>query len=443
MRQRWFGHMLPGRKRMATIIITVAAAVLMLSGLGKTVLSINDSFSKSDRLAAISLLLTGKPERALPVTFLDVDDVTRKAWQAQGATPHAALAELIGLAAQSGARGILLDFDISSDQPAEAGDTALATLLREYPSEAPLLMLVRRINVVTSEAVATPYDGDVAGKSNIVWVTTLNDASSDRSVRRIRMWQTVCAGSDGKAYPSVALLTAGALLDGGRNRAALERFLDVAVSRECGNVDEAPLPWPPAQHQLARLPFAFPADPDKPALLRIIVDGQPTPAFWRVRASRLVSYDGTMAAPAGDIDSSPFDGRIAVIGGSYADSGDIYGTALGVMPGAMVLANSIVQARTMVETVPAPSWARNVFAVALLLAFAAIARYFVPLFALIAIAATAVAALLTLTRIYGFETGFDSVAIGLTGFALFKLADAFAHVIMDIPARRWKCILKP
>jgi len=47
------------------------------------------------------------------------------------------------------------------------------------------------------------------------------------------------------------------------------------------------------------------------------------------------------------------------------------------------------------------------------------------------------------SRLYGMESGFEVVAAAITGFSLFKLIDAFAQLVMDIPKRRWRAIFKP
>lgn len=438
--------MLPPQKRARTLVITLIAAVVMLSGFGKTIIDTHDSFAKTDRLAAVSLLLAGAPRDPPPVTLLDVDDKSRLDWKAQGSTPHAALAGLIRIARESGARGILLDFDLSRDVPGTPGDPVLLEELRDYPASAPLLMLVRRVGFTGTKATlaaATPYDDAASGKPNIVWVTTLNDAGSDRSVRKIRMWQVICNGAEGVALPSVALVTAARLLDGGRNAGALDGFLAGRVAQECAKTPAAKAAWPPMQSSSAQVPFVFGNDAGSPALLRVSVDGRPTVVLRRVRASLLVSLDAGHIRPMGEIDRDPFEGRVAVIGGSYADSRDLYRTTLGTMPGALILANSIVQARSITETVPASPWIRNLMAFELFLIFAVLARYFVPLVALVSIGFLSVAALAMMSRAFGFESAFDALAIAITGFALFKLTDALATTLLDVPKRGWRAIMKP
>lgn len=433
-----------GGKGLVTLLIILFAAALTVSGIGRMVVTAGENLGKSDRLATISLLLSGVPDDGPPVTLLDVDDDTRRAWSATGATPHAALGVLIRLAAGGGARGLLLDFDLARDQPGLPGDPVLAEVLASYPPDAPVLMLARRIiNAAASTTIATPYDDLVSGKPNIIWVTTLTDAGNDRIVRRIRLWETVCDGSSGRTYPSVALATAGAVLDEGRHRVAMEDFLDAETRRHCGHASKPPTTaWPPVPNRMVRVPFVIAHDASTPTRLRMMADGRPVAAFWRVPAHRLVAHDGEVARPAGDIDPAPFRGRIIVIGGSYSDSGDLYLTPLGVMPGAMVLANSVIQARTIVETVPASPVARAGVAIGLLILFALIARHVVPLVALLLIAVVAVMALLGLSRLFGYETAIEALASGFTGFGVFKLADLLVNLVSDFRRRGFRAVLK-
>ncbi|MGH6855772.1 MAG: hypothetical protein ACREDN_10175, partial [Aestuariivirga sp.] len=201
------------RHRIETAIITIVAALVMLTGVGQRIVDSHGNLGDADHLAALSLVMSGVPRDAIPVTFLDVDDKTRRSWGATGSTPHAALAHLVSQAADNGAAAILLDFDLTPAFDGQAADPDLAGLLQNYPANAPELLLARKIHFVrgpaagggkevqAASAAITAYDGDAAGKPNIRWVTTLNDIGKDRSVRRIKLWQTVCDGASGLAYP--------------------------------------------------------------------------------------------------------------------------------------------------------------------------------------------------------------------------------------------------
>jgi hypothetical protein len=112
------------------------------------------------------------------------------------------------------------------------------------------------------------------------------------------------------------------------------------------------------------------------------------------------------------------------------------------MPGALVLANSIVQARVITETAAASPLAESILALAIFLIFAIIARYLVLPFAVLTIGIGSVVGLWVFAHMFGFESGFDIIAMALTGFALFRLVDSLAQIIMDIPKKGWRVVLK-
>ena len=442
------------KNRVLTLVIVLAAALVMLTGIAGRIVDTHDSFVSSDRLAAISLILSGVPDGALPVTLLDVDDETRAAWGAEGATPHAALAELVRLSASGGPEAILLDFDLSAERTATPADPVLLELLSSYPVDAPLLMMVRKIGFMrsagsvdgsaglTASAVASPYDGATVGKANIRWVTTLNDIGSDRVVRAISMWQSVCDGASGTAYPSAALVTAGHFARHEAQAAGLDQFLTSRVIAECGAGKPPQLPWPRVQKRSAQLPYVFTGDPNAKALMRIDTPQGPTVALRRISAGQLVTFAAGTAQGAVEVDRDPFAGRVVIIGASYTQSSDVHETPLGTMPGSMILANSIVQAGHLTSVEPAAPALRNIMALLVFLIFAAFARYLIGVAAILGIGLVSLGVLIVLSRLYGMETGFEVVAAAITGFSLFKLIDSLVQLASEVPKRRWRAIFK-
>lgn len=436
-----------------TIIIVAVAAICLLAGIGERITKAYEDLTDAERIAALSLVMSGVPEEALPVTLLEVDDATRLDWGDRRVTPHGALAKLISLAASHGASAVMVDFDLSGDIPEQKADETLLQLLAAYPPEAPPLLLARTIRFVRSEGAAvggvqasdaavTPYDAVVAGKSNVQWVTTLNDISADRSVKKIRLWQTVCTGSAGTAYASPALAVAAWLFPGSDRRAELAGFLDSRVHSECGKTAETGHAWPPMEEQAATIPYVFADAARMPASFRIDHGGKRTVALRRIRAGQLVKVDNGQAEAAGEIDRDPFENRVVVIGATHAGSGDFYETPFGTMSGVMIIANSITQAKTIVETAPAPSWLKNILVLALFLTFAVVARKLQGAPAVIVIAILSIAALFSISRILGFAAGTNIIAIAVPGFALFKLVDSIGHIAMHWPSLGWRALLK-
>ncbi|MFT3986589.1 CHASE2 domain-containing protein [Aestuariivirga sp.] len=435
--------------RVKTFLIAAFTVLAMLAGFGQRVLDSHNGLGDADHLVALSLTMSGVPKEALPVTFLDVDDRTRSLWGATSSTPHAALAELIRMSETNKAAAILVDFDLSPSIEGQAADPQLSALLRSYPADAPLLLLVRKIGFTKAQGTAmaagdgpTLYDADVARKPNIRWVTTLNDIGGDRSVRRLKLWQTVCDGANGVAYPAAVLVMSALPVKGVSHDADLKAFLDAQVKIECGHEEAKLPPWPPVTSAVAQIPFVFADTAGAPAMFRITRDGQQVVALRRISAAQLVTMTNDVAAPAGDIDADPFANRAVILGASHADSGDIYATPFGNMPGALVLANSVVQAKAIVETVPASPFFKNVLAVILFIILAYIARTFIGAVAIIALSLVTLAALFIISRWFSFATGIDVVSVAVPGFALFKLFDSLMDIASHVPRKGWRAILR-
>ena len=191
--------------------------------------------------------------------------------------------------------------------------------------------------------------------------------------------------------------------------------------------------WPPVKRSAAQLPYVFGDRNDAPALFRIERDGKSTVAFRRIGAGQLFTYTNGVAAPAGDIDSDPFAGRVVIVGASYADSGDVYETPFGTMPGALVLANSIVQAKTIAGTAATSALLKNVLAMLRFLLLAFIARTFIGAAAIIILGGVTLLVLFVISRTLGFAAGIDVIAVAVPGFALFKLIDSIVFIAMNVP----------
>ena len=450
---RLFPKKYAGRGQLLTAVIVIVGAVILLSGGGKRLTDAFQNINDANYISAVSLVMSGVPKEALPVTLLDVDDRTRKAWGNAPGTPHAAIAELIRQSSSHGAAAIVVDFDLSSETAGAQADPMLLDVLANYPADAPPLMLARKVSfglsegaagveTVAQEGVATPYDAAIKDKINIYWITTLNDISGDRLVQRIRLWQTVCQGAGGVTYPSAALVAAALLFPEARHDREMSGFLEDQTATTCRHATMTDPAWPITRQQAATLPYVFADRVDTRALFRIARDGKRTVVLRRISAGQIVTLQDGLAKVAGEIDKDPFEGRVVMLGSTHADSGDFYNTPLGTMPGVIILANSIVQAKKIAETVAMAAWLGNVWALMLFLIFAYIARKLQGAPSIIAIGVLALAALFAISRLYGFAAGVEVITVAVPGFALFKLVDSFAQMAMDVPTKGWRVLLK-
>lgn len=439
-------RLVASRERLIMAAIAAVAVAAMLLGLGQKVVEGYESLASADRLATIAQLLSGPPKRPVPVTFLDVDDKTREAWRATSDTPHGALARLIELASlgvgADKARAIIVDFDLSraSDQP---GDADLTHTLASYPADAPPLLIVRRIKVIGEDgkekasAATTPYDDAVKGKANVQWITGLNDIGADRSVRRIRLWQSVCDG-DGAVYPSAALVVAA--IAGGHG-GALADFLAQRKAVDCNDTQPEAEGWPPVTERAVTLPYLF-GDARGPAALRISPADGGSVALRRISAGLLVQGQDTKFDAAKDVDRDPFTGRVIIIGASFADSGDIHRTPMGAMPGALIIANSVVQAKALTSGGTSPAWLRNLLAALLFLVLVWFVRTLFGAVAVIVIGIVCLDVLWVASKLFGFATGVEVVAVALSTLALYKLIDSLITIAAKFPKLGWRAMLK-
>ena len=272
-------------------------------------------------------------------------------------------------------------------------------------------------------------------------MTTLNGIGKDRQVRRIRLWQSVWEGAGGTTYPSPALAVAAAV--GSQHTADLDSFLVTRVAVECGHAGITFPSWPPVRQEAVQFPYVFGDRSDAPALFRIDMGGRSPIAFRRIAAGQLFTFTNKVAAPAGDIDADPFRDRVIVVGASCADSGDVYETPLGSMPGTLVIANSIVQAKAVADTAPASPLVKNILAMLLFLLLAFVARTFIGAAAFIILGLVTLLALFAISRTLGFAAGIDVIAVAVPGFAFFKLIDSMVFIGMNVPKLGWRAILKP
>lgn len=427
------------QRRVLTLCAALIAFAALLFGGGKQILKGYESLTSTDRLIELSALLSGRHDAALPVTLIEVDDETRLKWGNPLIAPHAAIAELIEAARKSGARAILVDLDLSSDVEI-AADSRLMSVLSAYAPDAPPLLLVRAIrfraeggsggqpSIVADSARSTAYDEATAGKPNIHWVSALPELGKDRAVRRIRLWQTVCEGAAGRAFPSPALVAAAWTANPSRSR-DLAEFLETRVAAECGKKDVAAPSWPPHAGQIADIPFS-------------LSTGDPS-RFLRLGAWSLVDVGGFGVKPAGEADSHPFAGRLVLIGATHADSRDSYLTPIGSMAGVVVLANTLAMARPMVETPEVSPFTQGVLAFVLFAVFAILAARLQGLVAVALIGGVSLGALMLFSRGMDFGAAVEIVALGLTVFALFKIVDSAAGIAFDWRhGLGWRALLK-
>lgn len=435
------------------ILTAGLVALLTLLGGGKSITAAYKSFTETDRIIEISAALSGAARNSLPVTLIKVDDETMANWGGPPITPHTALAELIKIAEAGGASAVIVDIDLAPEDQSTPADPDLVDTIRKSSLTDPPLMFVRsfRAGSVSDEqperaptaANPTPYDDVFAETGKAVWVSVLTPLSADRIVRRLRLWQTLCEGAEGVAYPAPALIAAAKFDPQGDRSAELKRFLSGQVDRHCKRIDAAPQDWPHRLSADVAIQYMFNAETEEATAKSVDRQGVQVPVFKQIPAAALVRYDAGRATAAGEIHPEAFKGRVVVIGVTHANSHDIYATPLGSQPGAVILANTVAAASAMATMPEASPPVEILIAVSIFAVLALISYNFQLAPAVVTAGLITVGAALILSRLFGFEVAIRIIAVTLTLFILHKFLDSLAGIIYDWShGKGWRAMLK-
>jgi CHASE2 domain-containing sensor protein len=349
--------------------------------------------------------------------FLDIDNRTHKLWDEPLFTPRNHLQKLIAFAVASEARLVVVDVDLSQDTPIEGlplpdglqrhpYDQALYDYMANYhnyckgKTTCPPIILTRGFRPLTeySEKKETFRDwfretpwfvhevrpsflesAVVQSTPYVQWASPLFWQSSyDTGVRRWWLFQPVCQDNQPDVIPSIQLLAATMMLDGTPKKAqdninqALAQYkpknctsneMPSAISSSQPifitdnlNITEGTrgirqriiyeMSWLPPQSQSEKSPFRYVLydyddnTPERNVILSV-VSAQPYLNLFQQNPHSAEALKNS----------------IVVIGGSYAEGGDIHITPLGEMPGALIVINAIYSLLQYGEIKPWPNWA--------------------------------------------------------------------------------------
>ncbi len=276
-------------------------------------------------------------------------------------TPRGLLSRLLTLAAQGQPATIVVDIDLGWSGDAQGEAELLSALASIAARNQPAVLLVRAPFSRTdgppldqSPAVepdvmsSTPYDELVDRATNLLWVSALAPIDGDGLTRRYRIAPRVCRAGESLTLPSVQLATCAAL-SGPDRLAELDSEVGpgppcwpdglpspppVASSFQCAG-REWPLGPRRTEADIAyRMSWVLPRGEARPQQ-QVTDTGIQVEELEIVDALDLLEHVET-ADPA-----ALFAGRVVIIGSSAGFTGDQHRTALGSMPGMMVIANAI------------------------------------------------------------------------------------------------------
>ena len=310
--------------------------------------------------------------------LITIDDATWTNWGAPLITPRDKIALLLARVAESNTAIIVLDVDLAFRDNTNS-EAALKKFLSDYPKSAPPLILTRSFapvaNAIHHQPRPTEYEAETK-HDNVHWAVPSFERDEDGTVRRWQLATVVCDAGTPKIIPSIQLQAAW--LWRGKSDADLQGALADLRSENCG------VPVPDAHVKI-------PMDGDD-EFIKINSEDPSSRIIYSIPwvSNALVQgpkmADGNYKVVVRNADSisriQPGDGipgiagTIAVIGGSFEDSGDWYKTSLGQMPGVIILINSI-DALAQHGTLKEPSVAKQF---AFSLAFIILVSLFVGLF---------------------------------------------------------------
>ncbi len=256
-------------------------------------------------------------------------------------TPRGELVKILAPLATSGASLLVVDIDIAWGER----NPALASFLRDYTGPAQLVF-VRHIEDTDNgiEQIPTPYDDVFAANSAwLQWAHAYFISDGDGALREWLPWLALCGEDNALVLPSVATIAAGKLRP------------PVLASDEC-----------PAVVDLDAYPIIY---TEEYGFASAEQSGSDEVDIWfpsadsaarKVPAKYLL--DGT------NIDfAALFKDRVAIVGGSHAAGQDLRLTPLGVLPGAVVQANTIMHAQPQLASGDSPEWLQRIIVATLFL----------------------------------------------------------------------------
>ena len=398
--------------------------------------------------------------------FIDIDDATWREWSFPLITPRDKLASLIEVAARSNPSAIVVDVDLAFPDATDR-EERLGKFLASYQAAWPPLLLNRALQPASTAGSIFPaprgtvYDNKTKDRANILWGSPLFERSGDNSVRRWRLFTPACTQSGQPlTVPSIHLLAASiarrSLADasGGESPATgsapwaeLYRNLAILTPPDCkdaSRVQEGVLDATPGLREVR-----FDHDDVSSRVIYRIAGKRAPRGLDRLSAGRTEASAVVAVRPARSIlaAASPegvpgLAGRVVLIGGSYAQSGDWHETPIGRMPGALLVINAI-EALSVNGTPVEPSRVeRLVTSLALVVLTAAAAAWFRATVVAIVVAA-GLFVLMTIS-IARFQSGVMlDMAIPAVGAALHDLIEAAISLAQQVRTLGWKWVLKP
>ena len=331
---RWLSKLLARfskhRSRALVLLGLHVIGWLMLGRLFLVPLLPDDDWLLLDQWIRTGVFALAEPNATMPVTFVDIDDALyRDQWGMPPVTPRAELRKIIRSVTDSGSSLVVVDVDLAWGDP----DQSMDDFLRTYRGPAPLVF-VRHLEDTADglRLISSPYDKTVAANERLHWAHGYFYQDDDGALRDWLPWLTLCEDDTSTVIPSVAAIILR-IVDA-------NNIVSDPAAKDCESIEAHP-GYPIIYTENFGFPAAATAgDADNPLWV------PPVNSPARLLKARYL-LDGT------PIDSRALlRDRVAIIGGSHNAGLDLRTTPIGVLPGAVVQANTIIHARPQIGRGP-------------------------------------------------------------------------------------------
>jgi CHASE2 domain-containing sensor protein len=337
--------------------------------------------------------------------LLDMDEAAYTKWNEPFHVPRDQLASLIRYAGRNHAALIIVDVDLSRPGADPGADEALRRMLLELPEAFPKLLLVRTQKPHWQNAGALPvwrrtllHGEPLPTQVHWVYPHFLEDPG-DHRVRRWRLVDPGCFEGRPRWAPSPQLMADILLSAKPQGWKELQAQLEQGTALDCAEAANTGAPGPERLKYLgAPGPRALALAPDgldqrviysyrwpEPERRRAHDFG--SPVCCTIRHSDRGSANGQREDDFGERSATGLtilkaldvlqdtedrfghllQGRIVVIGASYADSHDLHATPVGEMPGALVILNAVKSLRQFGPLHALDAWTTRVVQLVLVL----------------------------------------------------------------------------
>jgi CHASE2 domain-containing sensor protein len=360
-------------------------------------------------------------KRSIPVTIVDIDDATYRAWGSPVMTPRDDLARMLGVVTAAHPAAVVVDIDLSwgdagsrADAAYEdAGQRRLREFLESYAGAAPLVF-PKRIEPAadgTPRQASSPFDALFTRNSRLAWAHASFETDTNGKVRHWREWVPFCTESGTDWLPSVPVSIAARAepLPAGLERPTPPTILGTA----CTTADRSP------------------AGRERRLLIGPRLTGE---GRHRSMADAQVVPASTLLDPqmARD-DTRLFGGRVVFIGATHTSSGDFWLTPGGVIPGVELLANAVRFSPLQVDDPGVATRSiHRLAAVALFVAFVVIQWRYRGLAVLFLAIAVLLAFLAIAVGRYDDFAAFDVVEAAILMVIVYKALETVLHFGTDL-----------